>query len=246
MDETIDKTALSYWFPLLEKAGLPVPRTIISLMPLSARESVWAAFDAKESTPEQLDTYMRFIDHLNQMVPQIGGFPCFLRTDHTSAKHNWENTCYVKSAEDMHHHVFDIIEYSEMVGIVGIPWDVWAVREFLPTIPLGVCESFGNMPVCREFRFFIDDGALRCVHPYWPMEALEQGDIQGDAASIYAKLSKAPDDILEVSAMAAQAGAAVGGSWSIDILETRAGWVVTDMAEAHKSYHWEGCEHAND
>jgi hypothetical protein len=38
------------------------------------------------------------------------------------------------------------------------------------------------------------------------------------------------------------AGCAVGGAWSTDLLETRRGWMVTDMAEAHKSWHdWPDC-----
>lgn len=28
---------------------------------------------------------------------------------------------------------------------------------------------------------------------------------------------------------------------SVDILDTEKGWFVTDMAEADKSFHWEGC-----
>jgi hypothetical protein len=35
---------------------------------------------------------------------------------------------------------------------------------------------------------------------------------------------------------------AVGGAWPIDVLETRCGWYVTDMAEAEKSWHeWPDC-----
>lgn len=33
-------------------------------------------------------------------------------------------------------------------------------------------------------------------------------------------------------------------AWSVDVLETRRGWFVTDMAEAARSFHWPGCEHA--
>jgi hypothetical protein len=51
----------------------------------------------------------------------------------------------------------------------------WVVREFLPTMPVGVCPRYGNMPVCREFRYFIEDGRYCCSHPYWPMESLIDG-----------------------------------------------------------------------
>ena len=45
----------------------------------------------------------------------------------------------------------------------------------------------------------------------------------------------------ELRNLASAAGKAVGGEWSVDILETRRGWYITDMAEAYKSWHWEGC-----
>jgi hypothetical protein len=46
----------------------------------------------------------------------------------------------------------------------------------------------------------------------------------------------------ELDQIAIAAGAALGGAWSVDILETKRGWFVTDMAEAGKSWHWPGCK----
>jgi hypothetical protein len=40
-----DLSFLSHWFPLIEAAGLPVPKTIILEMPEAARKDVWEAFD---------------------------------------------------------------------------------------------------------------------------------------------------------------------------------------------------------
>jgi hypothetical protein len=57
----------------------------------------------------------------------------------------------------------------------------------------------------------------------------------------YADLCSSSGSENELVALAEKAGAAVGGSWSIDILETEKGWYVTDMAEAYKSFHWEDC-----
>ena len=45
----------------------------------------------------------------------------------------------------------------------------------------------------------------------------------------------------ELRNLASAAGKAVGGEWSVDILETRRGWYITDMAEAYKSWHWKDC-----
>lgn len=238
-----DKTALSYWFPLIQAAGVPVPKTTISLMPPEAQKSIWEGFDGKEPAPDEKIAFHAFVDHLKLMVAQVGGYPCFLRTDHTSNKHSWEDTCFLTCAADIPRHLFALAEFSEICDMMGLPWDTWVVREYLPIIPFGYCPDYGRMPICREFRFFVDDGVIRCRHPYWPRHALEQG---GNALydHEYDDLCRAPGDGAPFAYLAEAAGKAVGGSWSVDILETKRGYFVTDMAEAHKSFHWEGCPHA--
>jgi hypothetical protein len=49
-----EKTALSYWFPQIEAAGIPVPRTKIVHMPKVAQEAIWAAFDGKDAGDPKL------------------------------------------------------------------------------------------------------------------------------------------------------------------------------------------------
>jgi hypothetical protein len=167
----------------------------------------------------------------------VFGSPFFLRTDETSGKHNWEDTCFVKKPEDVLSHLYAIAEFSECADFLGLPWHTWAIRELLPTIPFGVCPHYGNMPICREFKFFVEDGIVKCYHPYWPLDSLEQGGAQGID---YEALCKLPDDV-NLHDLAVRAGKAAPGSWSIDILETKRGWFVTDMAEARASYHWPSC-----
>lgn len=231
-----DKTALSYWFPKLLAAGLPVPRTTIIPMPTAAQEDICAAFDGQDGT----GAVKPFFDMLAAAAGEFG-FPCFLRTDHTSAKHSWKRSCFLPSADDIPGHVSEIIEFSECCDLIGLPWDTWVVRELLPTMPDGVCPGYGDMPICREFRFFVEDGTVRCHHPYWPREALEHGGAPADLD--YDALCRMKDDAA-LTALASAAGAAVGGAWSVDILETRRGWFITDMAEARRSFHWEGCPNA--
>lgn len=229
------KTALSYWFPRLEAAGLPVPRTAIIPMPTAAQESIRAAFDGVDKNSAELLT---FYDNLRSAAAAVG-YPCFLRTDHTSGKHFWNETCYLKFTNDVPRNVYMLAEFSEIADFIGLPWSTWVVREFLPTIQLGTCPHYRDMPVCREFRFFVDGPDVACHHPYWPREALEQGGCSDVDYDALCRL----DDQSDLLRLASAAGKAVGGgAWSVDILETRRGWFVIDMAEAHKSFHWPGCK----
>lgn len=229
-----DLNALSYWFPKLEAAGLPVPKTIIIPMTEDAQKDIWAAFDGQESDAG----ISAFVAQVATAADQVG-YPFFLRTDHTSGKHGWDRNCFVPDREAIAAHVFGIAEFSEICGMFGeLPWHTWAVREMLPTIPFGACPSYDNMPICREFRFFVKDGEVQCHHPYWPKDSLVQGGAPADLD--YDELCRMPepDGLID---LAERAGRAVPGHWSIDILETKRGWMVTDMAEARRSYHWEGC-----
>lgn len=239
----MDKTALSYWFPKIEAAGVPVPKTIIIPMPQEVQSYIIETLDGQTVGQGLSES---FLSELTEAAGKIG-LPCFLRTDHTSGKHQWDKTCFVKDAEDIPLHVLELVEFSECCGIIGLPWGVWVIRELLPTLPVGVCPRYGNMPICKEFRFFVDDGKVRCFHPYWPLESLERGGMEISDSEIqqrfYSELCAVEDEDY-LRWLASAAGSAVGGSWSVDILKTKRGWFVTDMAEAERSFHWEGCEHA--
>jgi hypothetical protein len=178
--------------------------------------------DGNEGVEADRKPLGHFIEELIAATTDMG-FPCFLRTDHTSAKHSWEDTCFVKSVSDLMGHVYQIAECSETPDMIGMPWDTWVVREFLPTMPIGVCEGYGNMPVCKEFRYFIEDGRYCCSHPYWPREALIDGGLDV-TRQVYDALCAGRTQ--ELDRIAIDAGAAVGGAWSVDILETQRGWIV--------------------
>lgn len=239
-----DLTCMSYWLPKLYEAKLPIPDTILVRL---CREEAWdifQVFDGKPITGKANPFFAR----LKGAADRIG-YPCFLRTGHTSNKHSWERTCFLQTPDDLVQHVVALIEFSECCCMFGVPYDVWAVRGLLPTIPYGVCEYYGNMPICKEFRFFVDDGDVRCWHPYWPKDALKQGKAKFFEGFSYKKLlspwgvkTDGPSPLLRLFELAEQAGKAVGGSWSVDLLETKGGWYITDMAEAKQSFHWVGCE----
>jgi hypothetical protein len=237
---TTDKTNLAYWFPLIRDAGLPVPRTEIIEMPEDVMEEAFGMFDGLGD--DAMPKYGTWLKDFERRVNDFGR-PLFLRTGHTSAKHSWKDTCAVTASSNIPHHIFSIIEFSEIAGMMGeLPWRTWVLREMLPTTPIGFCERYGGMPVCREFRVFVDGSKVECHHPYWPRKALIDGGLIFHPER-FAKWSNFKDDaeLKHVLGLASDAGKAVGGKWSVDILETTRGWFVTDMAEAHKSFHWEGC-----
>lgn len=239
MSQTTDLTALSYWFPKIQEAGLPVPKTVLLTMSAEAEKQTFGFFDGEEIGVEARKFFLNLADAAETRI----GFPCFLRTGHSSAKHEWARTCYVPSKADVAEHAMNIIYFSECQGIIGMPWREWAIRELLPTKPVAFAPGYDEMPVNREFRFFVDGPAIECWHPYWPEEALARGGINPIIiARTLDALAMKPEELPALTLLASRVGAAVGGRWSVDLLETERGWYVTDMAEADKSWHWPDCE----
>ena len=243
----MNRNCLSYWFPKLLTSGAPVPQTEI----VKTDVNLCMVLDG-----ELPPGWWLFLDELSEAVKRIG-LPCFLRTGQTSGKHNWKNTCHVKDAE-LSRHVGALVEFSAMADFIGLETNVWVIREFLPTKPITVLPAYGDMPLVKEIRAFVEGGKISCWHPYWPGEAIRQGfprDYAGLNDEIKISLSENIDAIIakahdldwpsaEPLALKVAEAFADDGAWSVDLLPTEHGWFVTDMAEAKRSFHWPECPSA--
>lgn len=235
-----DRNCLSYWFPKLETAGLPVPRTLIVRSTCNLIELL----DGR-----QPDGAQEFLDELAAAVSEIGqGGPVFLRTGQGSGKHDWRHCCYYDPQNlSLDRHVIALVEWSHVVDFLGLAHDVWCVRELLPTTPITTLSRYGGMPLVREVRAFIEGGKVVCHHPYWPEGAIRQGVRHGTAESqILAYVSGSQFSAAELRPaidLAARVAEVFegDGAWSVDLLETTKGFSATDMAEAERSFHWETC-----
>lgn len=242
VEMAVDKNCLSYWFPKLVEAGVPVPRTEI----VTAEIDLIPLCDG--ITPEG---FGRFTDRLVAAAKTIGSPPYFLRTGHGSGKHQWKNTCYWKDVSKVARNVYHLVTWSYTVDIIGLPVSTWVVREMLPVEPIALLPMYGNMPLATEARCFIQHGNIRCIHPYWPAGAIEHGLDPRDpgrvseAMKLYNTVCQWPHRMHKrLRKIVSTVGEAFrhDGSWSVDVLLTKRGWVVTDMALAARSFHWETCQ----
>jgi hypothetical protein len=230
----IDQNCISHWFPILQKA-VPdrIPKTII----IESPEDLSKILDGQNPL-----TWDHFIAELKAAGEEVG-YPCFLRSGHTSDKHSWEETCHITKPEDFGQHVYNIVEFSECCGIIGLPYNVFSVREWLNGPVIGVAPRYCNMPVRREFRIFIRDGMINCGHPYWPTDALLIGGCNEETmAEVDAMNSLVSGDRAPLHALVSKVARVFDGYWSVDCLWTDRGWFVTDMALGKDSWHWPGCQ----
>lgn len=231
---TQNKTRLSYWFPLIQSAGLPVPKTEIVLSTVDEEAALWRGLDGEDGDVSTLAARIR------EAALRLGGAPVFLRTDLTSAKHDWQKSCFVGDLARVERHIYAIAEFSACADFMGLSFDTWVVRELLSTEPV-FTAFWGHMPITREFRFFVKDGAIDHVQPYWPPDSI---DGHTEDAWWRTKLDRisglSSDERAQLGALTVRAGEAVGGFWSVDWLwTTDRGWVLTDMAEGERSFRWE-------
>ena len=245
----MDENCLSYWYPKIKDLpGIKTPRTAI--IKCDCVDALMSAMDGpKHDTPAAGARRQVLFDAIHAEAEKIG-YPVFLRTGHTSGKHDWNRTCFLPSREAIPQHVLSIVDYSGCVDIIGLPCDIWVVRELLPTKP--AFHAFDGMPICREFRCFGRDGACECAHPYWPEAAIFRPRPRsvrdkplpniGWQAALAEMSTLTFIEETGLRAATAQVTKALGGYWSVDWLQTASGeWYLTDMAKGEQSFHWPGC-----
>jgi len=148
-----DRNCISWWFPKLAVAGLPVPRTTVLRCSDREQGDLWAVGDGRPLGRH----WTAFVDRVMAAAEEIG-WPVFLRTGHTSYKHGWSKSCHLSQAADVPSHIRQLVEFSAIASIIGLPIEVWAVRQLLPT--QRVVTIYDGFPLVREFRCFVEDGRL--------------------------------------------------------------------------------------
>jgi len=225
----IDRNRLSYWFPYIADA-LPAdryPRTAIIIHP--------AGYDVLDMLDGvDVPGTAEFLDDLRVAAASIGGYPVFWRSDLSAAKHDWEDTCFVESPDDFRRIGIFIDNLGATDSLGGI--DVWAVRELLPVLN-PIVTTYRGLPIGRERRYHVRDGEIIEHFPYWPVRAITDTSRLGAPLKAIGRISHESDDeVADLSAMASQVGAAIGGEWSVDFMETARGWVCIDMAQWDQSW----------
>lgn len=236
MTHPLDRNDLAFWFPLIKAGGLPVPETIIvrtDCDPPSLLDGV---------KPEGYDDFIAELESAAQTI----GYPCFLRTGHTSGKHDWSDTCYLEEPAKIGWHVTALIEASLLADMFGLPTQTWVVRKLIETAPLFRCEWWSGFPVTREFRVFIRDDEVEMVYPYWPADAVADGspDNKNWRSLLHAASIMTDQDAERIGFLSGMASGSVGGGyWSMDFLQDVHGeWWLTDMADGDRSYRPEAEE----
>lgn len=230
-----DPNDLAYWYPLVKELA-PTPKTVV----IETGVELLSLVEGED--PPGIDEFFESIISAGDSV----GWPCFLRTGHLSAKHEWRETCCLRGRAVVPLHVVALVEASEMAGFMGLPYRTWVVRELLETAPAFFAFT-GRMPIAKERRYFAREGAVLGYQPYWPPDSILDPS-EPDWAERLEELNRMSDEeVEELAERSRQASAGVPGAWSIDwLFAPSRGWLLTDMAVAADSFVWEECPTAPD
>jgi hypothetical protein len=258
-----DPSCMSFWYPRLlalhvpadkktqqPAKGIPMPKTEL----VDAGEDwidMYSILDSPKRFPTEWATADKKVqevsDRLMVASTRLGDAPFFLRTGLTSGKHNWSKCCYLpdRFPKTFYDAVHNLIDDS---GCKGLDFRHWAVREYLPVLPLFRLDNYGGMPLVPEIRVFTKGGEIRGHQPYWPKKSIEAGRPNCENwEPLYKQGTEACERAWEnpdsgVKSIALQVAKALPEhDWSIDLLLTTRGWYVTDLAIAGRS-HFEAAD----
>ena len=221
-------SSMDHWYPLTKDLPIPQPRTEVALRTGTVS---WLEFI---ETPELFDGQ---VEHLRNKAKELG-YPLFIRTDQSSAKHSYIDTCKVESEDRLMRNIYCLIEENELCDL---NIQTLYFRKFIE-LDSGF-TAFNKMPIAPERRYFVRDSKVLCHHPYWPEEAIKNPSREIWIPKLNALNFEYKDEVVLLTMYATIISKAVPGCWSVDFAKARDGtWYFIDMADARLSWHPEDCK----
>ena len=223
-----------YWFPRIKHLGVPETRFV------AYDHTAWV--DAMESS-ERLPNFTKLVAATVREVRSIGdelGYPLFVRSDQTSAKHSGPDSYLARDTEQVGRVLWATVEDNELkLWMDREQPTAFMLRQFLDLRSAFV--AFGGHPIAREWRYFVRDGELACSHFYWPEDALSfYGGGEPPRWREALEELRQQEPPADLTDRAEDAGAACDDHpfWSVDFAQDRlGGWWLIDMAVGERSWH---------
>lgn len=223
----VKESSMLNWWPKIKDVDVPKPRT--EILELSTEELAQLAGYEKLKEP----TYTKVMRSASKI-----GFPLFMRTDQYSAKHHYENTCYVPEAFVLISHIQMLLQEADNVNMIGLPTKALVFREFLE-LNYGF-KAFLGLPIAKERRYLIRDGKVVRHFPYWPKEAIRFWSVKEPKnwRGILKELNtETAEEVKLLTKYAKKIAVAIEGFWSVDFAQAKNGtWYLIDMGRGEISW----------
>lgn len=230
IEKMVYLTSMQYWYPRIRDLKIPQPKTKIYKL-----------------TEQELKTFHNeqfpgtLIENIQPIISEFS-YPLFVRTDFASGKHGWEDTCFIESEEKLVRNILEIVVENLIADLFGFPFEALVFREYIP-LEAGFKAFYGNMPVAKERRYFINNKQIQCHHPYWPKEAIRTPNKKEWEEILATQNEETEDEIKLLSNYCLMVSEVLDGYWSIDFAYGQdKKWYLIDLAVGEESFHWLDCE----
>jgi len=221
-------SSMDHWFPLTKNLPIPQPRTEVAI---TQGTDKWNEFLQDPHTFD--DIFGKILSCADKL-----GYPLFIRTDQSSAKHSYVDTCKVEKRDQLSANIYRLIEENIMCDL---NIQTLYFRSFIE-LNSGF-TAFNKLPIAPERRYFVKDGEVLCHHPYWPEEAIQNASREIWIPKLNAINFEYRDEIIILTTFSETISKAVPGCWSVDFAKAKDGtWYFIDMADARLSWHPEDCK----
>lgn len=220
-----NKNSMLYWYPRIKDLDIPQPRTVISE---DKGWHFWAEFLDNPQILSDGDAKKIF------MLADSIEYPLFMRTDLASAKHNFNQTCFVCAQNELKYQIPNLIDENFMHDLL---FTSLVFREYIE-LDTKFTAFWGELPIARERRYFIKDGEILCHHPYWIEDAIRNPSIKNWKRVLTKINNETKVEIALLSDYAKQVAEVFDGYWSVDFAHAKDGrWLLIDMALGLSSWH---------
>lgn len=165
------------------------------------------------------------------------GLPAFIRTDQMSGKHSWKKTCFYDGSGELWKHIATLCDASWGADLLGFRVSGFAVRQYIE-LETRFTAFWGDMPVARERRYFVQDGHVICHHPYWIEDAIRRPSIPDWEYELKDLNRETKPEVDTLTSYAEDLSRKLPGYWSLDFARARTGgWYFIDAAVGENSWH---------
>lgn len=228
----VNKTSMLYWWPKVKDIGIPMPRTEIVLQ---KEIKDWFSILEKELNDADYELVKAKAEELN--------YPVFIRTDHSSAKHDYKDTCFVKSEKELSKNIRQLFEVNYCHNLYP---EALILREYIELD--WKFKAFMCLPIAPERRYFISNGEVVCHHPYWILDAIEFYSKDCPRPLYWQELlaevnEESEEEITLLKGYSEKIASVLDGEFSVDFAKGKNGtWYFIDAASAIQSWHPEETE----
>jgi hypothetical protein len=219
----VNRNSMLLWYPQIKDLPIPQPQTLILRIPFD----VLLGWIEGPIPKDHQELITGFAERL--------GYPVFIRTDVSSGKHLWKDTCFVENKGRLFANIQRLIEDNQCASLSGLFCNALVFRKFIDMDSR--FTAFQGLPICPERRYFINNGEITDHFPYWPEQAIIDPSISEWKQELAKANAETADEIELLSGYAKSVSEVMEGEWSVDFCRGRDGkWWMIDLACAEDSW----------